>query len=250
MFRRLSRFTLRRLLIAVALICCALTVGIRARDIHRAAVWLDEAGGNVWCGDVLYSGSGYGYPDRTDARLRRDRAEIVAQILTGTQTDLWVCYVPDDRDQFAAQLRRLNPRTISFDVIGPGDRAWIRQRFPTAKLRAISGLERKTSSRPTHARVQQPKALSAWIAEQEKAADDVDLLSSSTSLDVAALNPDQIAAAMESSAAQLELRRGADPQFWYRVDRYRDIFCCPTQGEMGRVLDRESGRIITLPWPK
>ena len=41
-----------------------------------------------------------------------------------------------------------------------------------------------------------------------------------------------------------------NPKLSYRLQRYETLIGYPVQGEMGRMRDNDTGRIIYLPWPK
>ncbi|MHB0961398.1 MAG: hypothetical protein ACYC0X_34360 [Pirellulaceae bacterium] len=50
---------------------------------------------------------------------------MVTEIMLGKKPDLWICYIPDDRQRFADAMAILNPQEITFGVLGPIDLAWI-----------------------------------------------------------------------------------------------------------------------------
>ncbi|MEM1070929.1 MAG: hypothetical protein AAGI63_18630 [Planctomycetota bacterium] len=194
----------------------------RGLKIHFAARTIEAGGGDVWLGDTLYSGSGFGNVEpRTSARQTFTQIRVICGLLVGRETELWVASIPENRDEFLANLELLNATTISFDVLGERDRTWINKRLPDVTVSAVCG---------SYSRM-----------------DSVTPLSDIPSVDVpsAPSSQDEFIQSMQMIGSILE----ANPQLYYRLDRYEPMIGYPTQGEMGRLLDKRRDEIILLPWP-
>ncbi|MHB8866318.1 MAG: hypothetical protein ACYC6N_28360 [Pirellulaceae bacterium] len=119
------RFGLKTLLASIAVVACLLAVAVRAQRVHNAARFVESHGGDVWCGELLYAGSDFGSTPCSTAEILWLRLSMVTEIMLGKKPDLWICYIPDDRQRFADAMAILNPQEITFEVLGPIDLAWI-----------------------------------------------------------------------------------------------------------------------------
>jgi hypothetical protein len=221
------RFRIRTLLVLIAIIACVLAVANRAWRIHYSALLIEVNGGNVWLGETLYSGERRDARPRTSTQLLLDRARVVTDLIRGAETDLWVCFVPEDRKTFAQVIELLRPKSISFDVLGASDRQWLRRRFPELNIRTV---QRKDNDDDD---------------EQPLLASDVKRPSNSAaSAEIARRDP------FIHTLELIEQMLAEDYRLAYRLERYEPLIGYPDHGEMGRLLDRDTGRIIYLPWPK
>jgi hypothetical protein len=219
------RFRLKTLLASITLIACLLAVAIRAQHIHNAAHFVESHGGDVWCGELLYTGSDLGNEPYSTAKILWLRSTMVTQIMLGKKTDLWICYVPDDRQRFAHALEVLNPQEIRFDVLGPIDFAWIRACRSATRIHPANGLKH-------HDQHLVPDAIRA---EHHESVVDSD--------------PETVRKGFDDAVAELDRWSKEDPRSFYRLGRYETLIGYPVHGEMGRVYDHFSGRTIELPWP-
>ncbi len=214
-------FTLRELLAAITLAACVAAVTSWAYRIHKAATYVESQGGDVWCSGQLYSGSDFGGSPISATRKLWLRAVIVSRIMCGTNTDLWVCFVPDDRERFAESIKLLGPRKITFEVLGPKDFDWVRGRNPGVKISACDGLPIEPAQLP--------------IVRREQASHKS---APPSTADVARI------------LAEFDRMRAENPQSTYRLDRYESVIGFPPPGKMGVIYDKHTGRTIFLPWPR
>lgn len=215
------RLTVRKLLATMTVAACVAATVAWAHRIHKAATFIESIGGDVWCFGRLYTGSDLGRPPMSACQRLWLRTSIVSQIMLGKRTDLWVCFVPDDRERFAESLTRLNPQEIMFEVLGPKDLDWIEGRCPGVTIGAVNGLEREV-----------PKADTAGGAPARREP------TSRTAVDIAGM------------VAEFDEMRAENPRLFYRLDRYETIIGYPPPGKMGMLYDKHTGRTIYLPWPR
>jgi hypothetical protein len=221
MLRRILRYRVRTLLVAVFAIACLLATGLRVRRIHFAARLVEANAGDVWMGDELYSGAAFGnVKRRTQMQQLSTQARIIGGVLLGQATKLWVTTLPDERERFIECVDTLNASEVTFDVLGETDRKWLYSRLPR--------LARTANSAPNTART---------------AIDTEDLPSRTES---ERNDQEQFIRSMEAVEAMF----ASNPQLYYRIDRYETLIGYPVQGEMGRIRDKHTGRTIPLPWPK
>lgn len=223
--RFVPRFRIRTLMVMVAIMSCLFAVGHKARRIHCAAELIEANGGNVWLGETLYSGQRLGTQTRTPTQLLVDRTQIVVNLFRGEETDLWVCFIPEDRQSFVRTIETLRPKSISFDVLGANDRAWLLKRF--AKIK-IGNADRKAPE------------------EKHHALDEVAQRTTNRGSTADMTRQDNFTRTIE----MVERMLAENPRLAYRLERYEPIIGYPNHGEMSRLLDRDTGRIIYLPWPK
>lgn len=214
----LPRFRLKTLLSSIAVIACLLAVAVRAQRIHDAARFVESHGGDVWCGELLYTGSDFGATPCSITEILWLRLRMVTQIILGKKTDLWICYVPDDRQRFADALRVLNPQEITFDVLGPIDFAWVRACRPATSIYPALGPERD---------------------DQDAVPDATPAEGSAT---VANLDQEAVRKRFDDAVAEMDRLRAENPRLFYRLDRYEVIFVYPDHGEMGHRYDHFTGR--------
>ncbi len=213
------------MLLLVTIVACTLALGVSAIRIHYAAEMVEANGGNVWLGETLYTGSGFGVPKRTNAQVISDRARIMCNLLCGGKTELWVCYLPNERDEFCRSIELLDPSDITFEVLGETDRSWLLNRFPHLKPGAIHA-PKQADRNHMHTQV-----ISEPLENQAARKED---------------GRQEFIESMEAFDAFL----AQNPKLSYRLQRYETLIGYPVQGEMGRMRDNDTGRIIYLPWPK
>jgi hypothetical protein len=214
------QYTLREMLAAITVAVCVAAVASWAYRIHKAATYVESNGGDVWCSGRIYSGSDFGGPPISATRSLWLRAAIVGRIMCGTHTDLWVCFVPGDRERFAESIELLNPRMITFEVLGPKDLEWVRGRKPGVEIAAFDGLQKEPAQPP--------------IVRKDK---EIPNSGRPSPADVARI------------LAELDRMRAENPQSSYRLDRYETVIGFPPSGAMGMIYDKHTGRTIVLPWP-
>lgn len=134
------RFSLRRFLALIAVVACGVAITVRAYRIHSAAQFIEVNGGDVWCSDLLYSGSDVGHPSMSTGRKIWLQASIVGRVMLGKGTDLWICLLRDDGERFARSLTVLNAESVRFDVLGPTGSIWMKTRCPAVRFGAANGL--------------------------------------------------------------------------------------------------------------
>ena len=221
----LPRFGLRALLSSIAVVACLLAVAVRAQRIHDAARFVESHGGDVWCGELQYTGSDFGREPYSTARILWLRSTMVTQIMLGTKADLWICYVPDDRQRFAQALEVLNPQEIRFDVLGPIDFAWVRACRPATSIYPAPVPDRNDLESVPDAT---PAEESATVVDSDQ---------------------EPVRRRFDDGVAYLDRLRSENPRLFYRLDRYEVIFVYPDHGELGHRYDHFTGRGIELPWP-
>lgn len=221
--RRLLRYRIRTLLLAVLVCAGFMAIYLRAKRIHHAARSIEALGGDVWLGDTLYSGAGFGsVKPRTDTQQRLTQVRVIGSVLVGHETELWVTSIPEQRDKFLENIDLLNATSINFGVLGETDRTWINSRLPNVAVNADCGSDSMTDL----------ETLPLMIPLVESRPTPV--------------TQDDFVSSMLAIEAMLE----ANPQLNYRLDRYETLIGYPIQGEMGRLLDKRTGEVILLPWPK
>jgi len=225
MRRFLPRFKIRTLLLLLALVSCVLAIGDRARRIHYAAKFIQANGGDVWLGETLYTGGGLGTRPRRTSQLIFDRAKIVSNLICGGETELWVCFIPEDREPFVQALELLRPKAINFDVLGTTDRAWLLKRFTKLELGSVCTPDHDAENPWSDEGVEMPQNIQATTESVKRR---------------------EFVRSMEL----VERWFAENPRTAYRLERYETLIGYPDHGEMGRLLDHETGRIIYLPWPK
>lgn len=221
--RRILRYRIRSLLLAVLVCAGLMAIYLHGKRIHFAARSIEAHGGDVWLGDTLYSGAGFGnIKPRTVARQRFTQFCVICSILVGHETQLWIASIPEQRDEFLDNVDLLNATSINFDVVGDTDRNWINNRLPILAVNVDSGSDSQTDLETSPVENSSAESRST-PARQE------DFVNS-----------------MLAVNSMLE----ANPQLYYRLDRYETLIGYPMQGEMGRLRDKQTGKIILLPWPK
>jgi len=221
--------------VATGIVACLLAVAVRGWHIHTAVRRIESQGGDVWCTDVLYSGYGYVYQPRSTFTLWRDRGIILCKIMTGTPSEIWACYVPDDRELFARTLNSLNPEKITFEVLGSNDLVWVKEVCQNARICAIDGPDRETEEMPDTVVNGEEHPPTAPI-EEDGQSNIVETL-------------EQIRARQSVVVEALEQISARHPKSTYRIGRYETVIGFPVNGEMGRLYDHHTGRVIYLPWP-
>lgn len=224
MRRFIPRYKIRTILLLLAIFACVLAIGDRARRIHLAAKLIDANGGDVWLGDTLYSGDGLGIQPRTRSQLIFDRTKIVAKLLCGGKTTLWICSIPDERERSVRAIEILRPEAITFEVLGDTDRTWLLNQFSDLEIVSV-GTPDDDKNHPSHGVVNKLQNIHETTES---------------------VTPKEFIRSMEMAERLL----AEQPELSYRLKRYKTLIGYPEHGEMGRLLDRETGRIIYLPWPK
>ncbi|WP_342190285.1 hypothetical protein Pla52nx_005929 [Stieleria varia] len=221
MLQRILRYRIRTLLVAVFMVACLLTIGMRVKRIHYAARFIEANGGDVWMDDELYSGGGFGnVKPRTQMQQRLTQVCIMGCVLLGQETKLWVTFLPNQRERFAECVHTLNASEVKFDVLGETDRNWLYSRLPR--------LARIANSAP----------ISATAA--------IDTEDSPSQTESERIDQERFIRSIEAVEAMF----ASNPQLYYRLDRYETLIGYPVQGEMGRIRDKLTGRTIPIPWPK
>ena len=221
--RRLLRYRIRTLLLAVLACAGLMAIYLHAKRIHHAARFIEAHGGDVWLGDTLYSGAGFGgVKPRTNTQQRLTQIRVIVSVLVGQETELWVTSIPEQRDEFLENIDLLNATSINFGVLGETDRTWINNRLPSLAVSADCGSDSTTDLETLPLKNPLVESRSTPVAQDE----------------------------FVNSMLAIEAILEANPQLNYRLDRYETLIGYPIQGKMGRLLDKRTGEIILLPWPK